>query len=127
MNKMNDKIVYTPGPSEVRENVRLMRAEKTTNPDVDLDFCEFYKNTCDKMAQILKTNFSNFYVCNIGPVNDFVNMVKEKWGYAVGQSIYVSILFILHIAFLMFSYKVFKFIETIKSKITHQNSKQIKE
>ena len=55
MNKMNDKIVYTPGPSEVRENVRLMRAEKTTNPDVDLDFCEFYKNTCDKMAQILKT------------------------------------------------------------------------
>lgn len=55
MKKMNNKIVYTPGPSEVRENVRLMRAEKTTNPDVDLDFCEFYKNTCDKMARILKT------------------------------------------------------------------------
>ena len=55
MDKMNDKIVYTPGPSEVRENVRLKRAEKTTNPDVDLDFCEFYKNTCDKMAKILKT------------------------------------------------------------------------
>ena len=30
MDKMNDKIVYTPGPSEVRENVRLKRAEKTT-------------------------------------------------------------------------------------------------
>ena len=55
MEKMNNKIVYTPGPSEVRENVRLKRAEKTTNPDVDVDFCEFYKNTCDKMAQILKT------------------------------------------------------------------------
>ena len=55
MNKMNDKIVYTPGPSEVRENVRLKRAEKTTNPDVDVEFCEFYKNTCDKMAKILKT------------------------------------------------------------------------
>ena len=55
MNNMNNKIVYTPGPSEVRENVRLMRAEKTTNPDVDVEFCEFYKNTCDKMAQILKT------------------------------------------------------------------------
>lgn len=55
MKKMNNKIIYTPGPSEVRENVRLMRAEKTTNPDVDLDFCEFYKNTCDKMARILKT------------------------------------------------------------------------
>ena len=55
MEKMNNKIVYTPGPSEVRENVRLKRAEKTTNPDVDVDFCEFYKNTCDKMAKILKT------------------------------------------------------------------------
>jgi hypothetical protein len=86
-----------------------------------------YSLVASIMAQILKTNFSNFYFCNIGPVNDFVNMVKEKWGYAVGQSIYVSILFILHIAFLMFSYKVFKFIETIKNKITHKNSKQIKE
>lgn len=53
---MNNKIVYTPGPSEVRENVRLARAQKTTNPDVDLEFCEFYKNTCDKIGSILKTN-----------------------------------------------------------------------
>lgn len=53
---MNDKFVYAPGPTSVRENVRLERAKATTNPDVDLEFVEFYKNTCDKIGKIINTN-----------------------------------------------------------------------
>ena len=41
---MNNKFVYTPGPTRVRENVRLEIAKETTNPDIDVEFCEFYKN-----------------------------------------------------------------------------------
>lgn len=52
---MNNKFVYTPGPTIVRENVRLEIAKATTNPDVDMEFCEFYKNTCEKMGSILNT------------------------------------------------------------------------
>ncbi|MCC3868206.1 pyridoxal-phosphate-dependent aminotransferase family protein [Terrisporobacter mayombei] len=52
---MNNKNVYMPGPSNVRENVRQARSIKTTNPDVDVDFVEFYKSTCDKMAKIINT------------------------------------------------------------------------
>lgn len=52
---MNNKYIYTPGPTQVRENVRLARAMKTTNPDVDIDFVEFYKKTCDKIAKIINT------------------------------------------------------------------------
>lgn len=52
---MNNKNVYMPGPSNVRENVRQARSIKTTNPDVDADFVEFYKSTCDKMAKIINT------------------------------------------------------------------------
>ncbi len=52
---MNTKIVYTPGPTKVRENVRLKRAQATTNPDLDKDFIKFYKNTCDKIGQIINT------------------------------------------------------------------------
>lgn len=52
---MNNKIVYTPGPTEVRENVMLSRANKTTNPDVDKDFVDFYKNTCEKIGNIIQT------------------------------------------------------------------------
>lgn len=52
---MNNKIIYTPGPTQVRENVRLARAIETTNPDIDKDFVEFYKQTCDKIGNIIKT------------------------------------------------------------------------
>ncbi|MEG0857507.1 MAG: alanine--glyoxylate aminotransferase family protein [Terrisporobacter sp.] len=52
---MNNKTIYTPGPTNVRENVRQARSIKTTNPDVDIDFVEFYKNTCNKMSKIIGT------------------------------------------------------------------------
>lgn len=52
---MNNKINYAPGPTETRENVRLARAEKTTNPDIDVDFVEFYKKTCEKFGNIIGT------------------------------------------------------------------------
>ena len=35
--------IMTPGPTDVRENVMLSRAEKCTNPDLDLEFYDFYK------------------------------------------------------------------------------------
>jgi aspartate aminotransferase-like enzyme len=52
---MNNKFVYAPGPTSVRENVRLERAKITTNPDVDEEFVEFYKDICDKIGQIIHT------------------------------------------------------------------------
>lgn len=47
--------IMTPGPTQVRENVRLARSLETTNPDLDLEFYEFYYNTCKKIAKILNT------------------------------------------------------------------------
>ncbi|HBF4252527.1 pyridoxal-phosphate-dependent aminotransferase family protein [Clostridioides difficile] len=58
---MNKKINYAPGPTETRENVRLARAEKTTNPDIDIDFVEFYKKTCEKFGNIIGTK-NNVYI-----------------------------------------------------------------
>lgn len=50
-----NKTIYTPGPTNLRENVRGARALKTTNPDVDVDFVEFYKETCDRFGEIINT------------------------------------------------------------------------
>lgn len=47
--------IMTPGPTQVRENVRLARSLETTNPDSDLQFYDFYKETCEKIGQFLKT------------------------------------------------------------------------
>lgn len=52
---MKTPMVMTPGPTSVRENVRLSRAQKTTNPDLDLEFYDFYKETCEKIGEFLKT------------------------------------------------------------------------
>ncbi len=40
--------VMTPGPTMARENVRMARAMETTNPDLDLQFYDYYKETCEK-------------------------------------------------------------------------------
>lgn len=47
--------LMTPGPTQVRENIRLARARECTNPDIDPVFFGFYQETCLKIAKILNT------------------------------------------------------------------------
>ena len=37
--------MMTPGPTMVAENVRLARSIETGNPDIDVDFYDYYKET----------------------------------------------------------------------------------
>lgn len=46
---------YAPGPTDVRENVRLALAKKTNNPDFDKDFIHYYHAVCRKTGRILGT------------------------------------------------------------------------
>ncbi len=45
----------TPGPTEIHEDVRKAMAQDITNPDLDVKFFEFYKQTCDKLKKLLNT------------------------------------------------------------------------
>lgn len=47
--------LMTPGPTRVRENVRLARSMETTNPDLDPEFYDYYKDTADLISELLKT------------------------------------------------------------------------
>lgn len=47
--------IMTPGPTQVAENVRMARSLECTNPDLDESFVEFYKETCEKISRLLKT------------------------------------------------------------------------
>lgn len=58
--------IMTPGPTQVRENVRLARAKETTNPDIDLTFYDFYKETCELISEILHTNNQSFILSGEG-------------------------------------------------------------
>lgn len=47
--------IMTPGPTQVRENVRMARSLPCTNPDLDVEFVEFYKQTCELIGELLHT------------------------------------------------------------------------
>lgn len=61
-----NKIIYTPGPTNLSENTRMARALKTTNPDVDLEFVEFYKETCERFGEIINAKNDCYILCGEG-------------------------------------------------------------
>ncbi len=69
------------------------------------------------MSQLLKTNYANFYTCNVGPVNDFVNSIKDAIGYAAGQTIYVLILGVLHVLFFVACYYLYRAIDKLNIRL----------
>ena len=48
--------IMTPGPTQVCENVRMARSRICTNPDIDVEFVEFYKKTCEHISSLLYTS-----------------------------------------------------------------------
>ena len=48
--------IMAPGPTQVAENVRLARSRECTNPDLDENFVEFYKETCEEISRLLHTD-----------------------------------------------------------------------
>lgn len=47
--------IMTAGPTQVRENVRLARSLECTNPDLDKEFFDFYKETCALLSRAMHT------------------------------------------------------------------------
>lgn len=51
--------LMTPGPVPVAENVRAARSLACTHPDIDLDFYEYYKETCELISNLLHTKHNS--------------------------------------------------------------------
>ena len=47
--------IMTPGPTQVPETVRRARSFSCTNPDLDEEFYDFYKETCELISSLLGT------------------------------------------------------------------------
>ena len=52
--------IMTPGPTQVKENVRMARSLECTNPDLDESFVDFYKETCGHISDLLGTKNETF-------------------------------------------------------------------
>lgn len=66
MMKDDNILIMTPGPTTVRENVRMARAKATTNPDIDQDFYDFYKELCAKIGRFMNTKNEVRVLCGEG-------------------------------------------------------------
>lgn len=68
------------------------------------------------MAQILKTNFANYYSCNIPPLENLRIAVRDAVGIVPAQILYVLIVSLLHVAFVYLSYWLYRLLRRIFSK-----------
>ena len=58
--------IMTPGPTQVRDNVRAARSLRTTNPDIDEEFVEYYKTTCDMIGKIINSSGNTYILSGEG-------------------------------------------------------------
>ena len=56
------------------------------------------------MAQLLQTNYANYYSCNIAPLEAVRLSVQAAAGYAVAQLLYILIVSLLNILFTLLAY-----------------------
>ncbi len=75
------------------------------------------------MAQVLKTNYNNFYQCNIPPLESVRVAIQDKIGYAGSQTIYVLIVIVLDIGFVFMSYYAYILVHYLKKLIINKLSK----
>ncbi|MEW8973776.1 MAG: alanine--glyoxylate aminotransferase family protein [Tissierellaceae bacterium] len=53
---MRKPLMMTPGPTQVHKDVLMAMAQNITNPDLDVEFFEYYRDTCNKLKRLLNTN-----------------------------------------------------------------------
>ena len=57
---MNNLLIMTPGPTEIHTDVLNAMANRVTNPDLDLDFYEKYKEVINKFKKIVRTKNTTY-------------------------------------------------------------------
>ena len=63
------------------------------------------------MAQILQTNFNNFYRCNIAPLEAIRAAVEAALGYAPAQVLYVCIVIVMDIVFVQVFFLLYRLLQ----------------
>ena len=68
------------------------------------------------MAHLLKTNFNNFYVCNIAPLESVRLSVEASLGSTVAAILYVLIVTVLDLCFVIGAYWFYRLIHKLLTK-----------
>ena len=75
-----------------------------------------YSIIAASFSYLLKTNFSNFYQCNMGPIKAVVDSIAASSGQTFATLVYVVVLTFLHAGFFIASYYVYRLIANLLKK-----------
>lgn len=84
-------------------------------PKVVVTFVLCYCAVAATVAQLLKTNYNNFYQCNIAPLEALRASVADALGYGAAQLLYVLIVTVLDILFVLMSYWLYRLLRKVFS------------
>ena len=79
-------------------------------------FVLFFCAVSASMAHLLKTNYANYYTCNIPVLEDVRLAVQDAIGILPTTLIYISILSALNVGFTLMSYQLYRFLHFIINK-----------
>ena len=96
--------------------LNLHEPEAKDEPKKVLVFIFFYCVIAASMAHLLKTNFNNFYSCNIAPLEAVRVSVEAVMGSAVAAIFYVVIVTILDLCFVFGAYWFYRLIRKLLTK-----------
>lgn len=68
------------------------------------------------MAQVLKTNYNNFYTCNIPPLETVRLAVQNAAGAIPAQALYIAVVTVLDILFVWGSYWLYRLLKSVLTK-----------
>ena len=76
-----DKFILTPGPTEIPHRVKQALARETTNPDLDPEFIDYYREVVAKLKKLLGAEKTDTYIllgeAILGLEAAIANLVKE--------------------------------------------------
>lgn len=93
--------------------LELHQPETRKEPKAVLIFMMCFCTVSATMAQLLKTNFNNFYTCNIPPLETVRQAVENACGTVPAMLLYVLIVTVLDLLFVSGSYWVYRFVRKL--------------
>ncbi|MBO5892518.1 MAG: YwaF family protein [Oscillospiraceae bacterium] len=82
-------------------------------PKAILLFTAGFCTVSASMAHILKTNYANYYTCNIPPLEAIRVSLQDILGYGVTQILYVLIVSLLNLGFVLMCYYLYKLLSKL--------------
>ena len=83
-------------------------------------FTALFSVVAASMAHLLKTNYANFYRCNIPPLENLRLAVQDAMGVVPAALLYALIVTVLQILFVLMCYWLYRFLRSLfaKTKVT---------